>query len=76
VGAVGWPALAPALYALAVGVAWSRLYVGVHWPGDVLLGALWGTFWAGTCVAALRRWLPVRRGRWKATRPDDPTASS
>jgi undecaprenyl-diphosphatase len=63
VGAAGWPALAPALYALAVAVAWSRLYVGVHWPGDVLLGALWGTFWAGASLAALRRWLPVRRGR-------------
>jgi undecaprenyl-diphosphatase len=62
VGATGWPALAPALYALAVAVAWSRLYVGVHWPGDVLLGALWGTLWAAACVAVLRRRLPSRRG--------------
>jgi undecaprenyl-diphosphatase len=60
VGAVGWPALAPLLYALAVAVAWSRLYVGVHWPGDVLLGALWGTLWAGACLAVLRRRLPPR----------------
>jgi undecaprenyl-diphosphatase len=63
VGAAGWPALAPLLYALAVGVAWSRLYVGVHWPGDVLLGALWGTFWAGSCLAVLRRRLAARPRR-------------
>ncbi len=61
VGAVGWPALAPVLYVLAVAVAWSRLYVGVHWPGDVLLGAVWGTFWAGACLAVLRRLKPRPR---------------
>ena len=32
-----WP-----LFALAVLVAWSRVYVGVHYPGDVLAGALLG----------------------------------
>ncbi len=63
VGAAGWPALAPVLYALAVAVAWSRIYVGVHWPGDVLLGALWGPMWAGACVAVLRRRLAARPGR-------------
>jgi membrane-associated phospholipid phosphatase len=34
---------APALYALAVGLSLSRLYLGVHHPSDVLGGAVLGT---------------------------------
>jgi membrane-associated phospholipid phosphatase len=34
---------APALYALAVGLSKSRLYLGVHYPSDVLAGAVLGT---------------------------------
>jgi undecaprenyl-diphosphatase len=43
--AVAWVTRIPGrafLTALAVGVAYSRVYVGVHYPGDVLLGGLWG----------------------------------
>jgi undecaprenyl-diphosphatase len=54
VGTVGWPALGPLLYAVAIGVAWSRIYVGVHWPGDVVAGALWGTLAALVALAAAR----------------------
>ena len=37
-----WPALAPALTPLAAGVAYSRVYTGVHYPSDVAAGILIG----------------------------------
>ncbi len=47
---------APVLHALAVGMSKSRLYLGVHYPSDVLAGAVLGTI-AGRCVALPPRWL-------------------
>jgi undecaprenyl-diphosphatase len=40
------------LFAWAFAVAWSRIYLGVHYPGDVLSGAVFGMIVA-SCVYLL-----------------------
>jgi undecaprenyl-diphosphatase len=46
------PRAAPLLFLLAAAIAWSRVYVGVHYPLDVLGGAV-----LGVLVAIALRWL-------------------
>lgn len=52
---VAYPAWAPAFAGAALLVAYSRVYVGAHYPGDVLgglaLGAALGFVWAGVLLA-------------------------
>jgi undecaprenyl-diphosphatase len=50
------PRAAVALYLLAAGIAFSRVYVGVHWPLDVLGGAVLGIGIALALVFLARRW--------------------
>jgi len=50
-----FPRAAPAFVVLAAAIAYSRLYVGVHFPLDVLGGALIGVATALLLLAAARR---------------------
>ena len=49
-----WYVIAPA-YIFATSVGWARMYQGVHYPSDVLAGAL-----VGTCSA----WLGYKAQKW------------
>ncbi len=49
------PRAAPAFYVLALAIGYSRVYVGVHWPLDVVGGAVLGTATALLLLAVARR---------------------
>jgi undecaprenyl-diphosphatase len=38
------------MFAIAIAIAFSRIYVGVHYPSDVLAGAVWGGAVAGGVI--------------------------
>ena len=75
VAAVGWLALRRgrwALPALAAAVAYSRIYLGVHYPSDVIAGALWGVVAGWVCFHVATRVAPG----WNGTRPKPAPPSS
>ncbi|WP_405935604.1 phosphatase PAP2 family protein [Streptomyces sp. NBC_00726] len=65
-GRGAWRAAVGAAAVSVLGVGLTRLYLGVHWPSDVLGGWLLGAALAAFAIRGFDRWSaasPARRGR-------------
>jgi undecaprenyl-diphosphatase len=60
------PWIAAVVFALTIG--WTRVWLGVHWPSDVVGGLLYGAAWSATFLAVVSR----RRSRQAMRSPDRP----
>jgi undecaprenyl-diphosphatase len=56
------PKAAPILFLLAIAISFSRIYVGVHYPSDVLVGAALAAAVGLTGVALVRGLRPTSGG--------------
>jgi undecaprenyl-diphosphatase len=63
------PRLRVPLFLLAAAIAWSRVYVGVHYPLDVFAGAALGIAIGVGAARALPRLAGARRRSRRTTRP-------
>ena len=61
---------------LAGGVAYSRVYLGVHYPSDVLVGAVWGIAIGWGLSVSVRRVLPAEWAIGRAREPQTPACGS
>lgn len=62
---VRWLVMGFALVVIVL-ISFSRMYLGVHYPSDVLAGVIIGLAWAGFCMAtleAIQRFKPRRASR-------------
>lgn len=66
-----WWLVAVVFMGLAGGVCWSRIYLGVHWPTDVIAGALAAAAWVAACLMA-RQYAMTRQKPLEAQRAGKP----
>ena len=59
-----WYIIAPS-YAYATAVGYSRMHLGVHYPSDVIVGAVIGAGSAFLCYKA-QKWISARQGKKQA----------
>ena len=52
---------------MIVSICFTRLYLGVHYPSDVLAGIIIGLAWSGFCMATLEASLALARRRTPAS---------
>ena len=64
-----WPYAAAAVLTLIS--FYSRLYLGVHWPTDIIGGALVGAVWLVTTLVAFAPGIPSERRRHRGRRAEE-----